>query len=260
MSSDYFRKYPLVTVIVCTCDRPVQLRRALASVLAQTWTDLEVVCIHDGPPSEETKTVLNEYGDLFYNKGVDWLAPGTDEKSGYYCAPRNTAITHYTRGDYIMHLDDDNALTPTAVEALVTALREGVVWDDFTYGRLNYVFEEGARRIHKHRTLPFGISDIQPWDDMAKARLAAGPMTSFIDTSSFMASRGAYWRLGLATGMMFNESLRRFGDYELLTRAVFFAGWRGKAVDEVVVDYYWGSPNQIQLGRPAHEGATGEAV
>jgi hypothetical protein len=37
-----------------------------------------------------------------------------------------------------------------------------------------------------------------------------------------------------------------------LTRAAFFAGWRGKAVDEVVSIYHWTGDN-VQLTRAANE-------
>lgn len=257
-------RYPLVTAIVCTHDRPQVLPRALDSLLAQSLDDFEVIVIHDGPPDDETKRICEEYVDRFATRGVEMNFMSTSEASGYYCVPRNMAICH-ARGDYIYHLDDDNAAKHDALEAMVGALREGTVWPDFVYGLIDYKFHPGAPKVHKWRTLPEGMSTYQPWDadlgqeSVALRRLAAGFRSNFIDSSSFMASRGAYYRLALATEKMFNESYRRAGDWELVTRAVFYAGWRGRGIEVPVVDYYWGTPGQIQLSRH-FEGVKAEVV
>jgi len=251
--------WPTVSVIVCTHLRPSTLPRALDSVITQSYRDFECIVIHDGPPDDDTKRICEEYATHFERVDLPFIFTSTDEASGYYCVPRNTAICH-ARGDYIAGLDDDNAWAPRTLEVLVAAMEEGLVWPDFAYGRIRYCFADGARKVHRNRTLPCGVGGHQPWDDMAMARLATGPMANFIDSSSFIAAKGAYWRLDVATGSMFNPAYRRFGDWELLARATHYAGWRGKAVDEVVLDYYWGTPGQLQLTRPLNEQVRGEVV
>lgn len=251
-------RWPAVTSIICTHHRPSTLSRALDSLLSQTWRDFETIVIHDGPPSDETVAVIQRYDALFEEAGLELRFTATDEESKYYCAPRNQAIAH-SRGDYIYHLDDDNVAAPRCLEALHGALTEGVEWPDFSYGRINYCFEGGQRVEGPNgQELPEGLAPLQPWGETALLRLQSFS-TNFIDTSSFMAAKGAYWRLYMATGMMFNEGQRRGGDWELLCRAVYFAGWRGKAVDEKVLDYFWNTPNQIQLNRPV-EGVQGVAL
>lgn len=252
--------WPKVSVIICCHQRPSVLPRALDSLLAQTFRGFETCVIHDGPPDEGTMAVCKEYEGRFEEAGLEFEFSSTDEESKYYCVPRNMAIGMLTRGDYIAHLDDDNFFYPYTLQVMVDAIEAGTEWPDFVYGRIQYAFEEGAAREFNGQALPEGLAPLQPWDDMAIARLAAGPMSNFIDTSSFMAARGAYWRLYLATQMMFNEGYRRFGDWELLTRAVHFAGWRGKAIDKAVVVYNWGTPGQIQLNRAANERVEGKVI
>ena len=245
-------KWPTVSVIICTHNRPAPLSRALYSVLNQTYQDYEVIVVHDGPPSEDTKKVCEDMASMFDKLGINFAFMSTDESSGYYCVPRNLAITT-AMGDYIAHLDDDNAWYPNTLELYVSAMEEGTVWPDFVYGRIRYLIESGSKTVANYRTLAIGPSGHQPWDEVALFRLKTGPSCNFIDTSSFMASKGAYWRLYLATFNMFNEGWRRYGDWELVTRGVYYAGWRGKDINEIVLDYYWGTPGQIQLTRPQNE-------
>ena len=53
---------PLVSVIIPTLHRPTLLMRALASVFRQTWRELEVVVVVDGP-DPDTIAVLQTIDD-----------------------------------------------------------------------------------------------------------------------------------------------------------------------------------------------------
>lgn len=239
--------WPHVTAIVNTYERPYLLKRALASVYAQDFTDFEVIVIHDGPASHATAHVCENYSQLFDARNVAFTFTSTDECSGYQCVPKNFAI-YLSRGDYIAFLDDDNEWTVDHLSLLVGAIEDGEVWPDFTYGMREYVDD----RVDKAPVLPVGPSPFTPFDAKAQELLARSPSFNFIDTSDALIARGALWRLYLATERMWNETYRRFGDWELFTRGVFFAGWRGKAVDAIVQRYHWHGGN-IQLTRPAQE-------
>ena len=239
--------WPCVTAVVNTYERPTLLSRALKSILEQDFTDFEVVVVHDGPAAPETVKVCREYGKLFDARDVQFNFFSLDENSGYQCVPKNVAIWH-ARGDYISFLDDDNEWTPTHLSVLHEAIEEGEQWPDFVYGRREYIDE----RADKSTKLFTGPSPFVPMTKKAAERLADSPTNNFIDTSDVLIAKGALWRMQLATGMMWNESKRRFGDWELFARGVFFSGWRGKAVDEIVQRYYWHGGN-LQLTRPVQE-------
>ncbi len=240
-------RWPCVSVIVNTYDRPLMLSRALLSVLKQDFEDFEVLVVHDGPADGNTVEACSRAHRLFSGRDVPFTFFGLEENSGYQCVPKNTATTH-ARGDYIAYLDDDNEWTPNHLSVLVEAIEEGSVWPDFVYGRREYV---DTREV-KEPVLTVGPSPFVPWTEEARQRLASSPMNNFIDTSDMLIGKGPLWRLHLATGQMWNEGWRRFGDWELITRGVFFSGWRGRGVDEIVQKYYWHGAN-IQLTRPVKE-------
>jgi len=126
------------------------------------------------------------------------------------------------------------------------------VWPDFVYGRREYVLDDGVEDEVRGEKLPVGPSSYQELNQYGMSRLASSPLLNFIDTSDSLISRGAYWLLARETGCMWNPHYRRFGDWEMFTRAVFYGGWRGKAVDHIVQRYHWTGTN-LQIVRPPNE-------
>ena len=245
-----YPEWPCVSAIVNTFERPELLERALESVLRQSFGDFEVLVIHDGPPDQATLGVCEVFATLFEARNIAYRFVALEENSGYQCVPKNVATWH-ARGDYIAYLDDDNEWTDDHLEILVDAIEEGDTWPDFVYGRREYVYDKGFVPPKGHK-LPKGPTKFVPWTDEAKQRLATSPSNNFIDTSDMLIAKGALWRLDMATESMWNESLRRFADWELITRGTFFSGWQGKGVDAVVQRYHWHGKN-IQLTRPINE-------
>ena len=54
---------PKVSVVIPTRNRPVPLRNAIISVLAQTLSDLEVIVVVDGENGSETSALIASFGD-----------------------------------------------------------------------------------------------------------------------------------------------------------------------------------------------------
>lgn len=235
---------PVISAIVTTYNRANLLARALDSILAQTYRDFELIVVHDGPLDDATKAIYEAYEARFDAAAITARFVATDENSGYQCVPKNWG-TYLARGTYIAYLDDDNEWTPQHLELLFNAIEEGENWPDFTYGRREYVHDEGAPS-----GLCVGPSPHRPFEE--SVALLQNATTNFIDTSDALFAKGALWRAELATGHIWNEGLRRFGDWELVTRGVYFAGWRGKAVDAIVQRYHWHTEN-LQHTRPLNE-------
>lgn len=253
MTSDY----PKVSAIVTTHNRAKLLPRALASVLEQadTFDDFEVIVVDDAS-TDDTATVIREWSDKFWDRGVRFTALRMGENSGYYTGPSNIAITH-ARGDFLRFLDDDNEWTAGSLKALYDAIVSGDRWDDLVYGRLRYVRDEGApEKSNGGVVLPEGPAVFTEFD---RDRLAAGPTFNFIDRGDFIISRGAFWWIYEHTGMMWNAGYRRFGDWEFLCRAANLdrlvagvAPLRMRGIDSIVSVYHWTGSN-LQLTRPAVE-------
>jgi len=97
---------PRVSVIVPTYNRAGLLARALQSVLAQSWTDFEVLVVDNGS-TDETPSIASTFTDA----RIRWLRVETRGAS----AARNAAISE-ARGVWVAFLDDDDEWYPAFLE------------------------------------------------------------------------------------------------------------------------------------------------
>jgi len=114
---------PLVSIVVRTCNRPFVLKRALESILHQTYPALEVVVVDDGLYKVNPKFV-NEV-----HKRCSIKTIATDQKGRASAA--NEGIKH-SEGEFIIFLDDDDELYPDHVRLLVDAVmkHQFIVYSD----------------------------------------------------------------------------------------------------------------------------------
>ena len=105
---------PKVSVIIPTYNRAAKVRNAIESVLAQTFSDLEVIVVDDGS-SDDTGKILGEvFGDRirYYfqaNQGVS--------------VARNKGIVE-ARGEWIAFLDSDDLWEKDKLEWQFKALEQ----------------------------------------------------------------------------------------------------------------------------------------
>src|SRR5438552_2531519 len=103
------REEPFFSIIIPTHGRPAFLQEAVASVLAQSFADSEVLVVDDGNdepvnvPADERVRVLRH--DV--NRGA--------------AAARNTGI-RAARGRYISFLDDDDVYPPGRLATIAAEL------------------------------------------------------------------------------------------------------------------------------------------
>ena len=104
----------LVTIYLPTKNRVNLLRRAVDSVLSQTYANIELIVIDDGS-SDETSALLSSIraGDARLKIITNSVSVGSN-------ASRNSAIQAAT-GDFITGLDDDDAFEPYRIEKFVEA-------------------------------------------------------------------------------------------------------------------------------------------
>lgn len=105
---------PLISVLITTHNRSDLLKRAIESVLKQTYKTLEVIVIDDGS-TDDTEEVVNGYLKQYEN--LKYLKHS--EAKGANVA-RNNGINH-AHGEYIAGLDDDDAFSDTYIETLLNA-------------------------------------------------------------------------------------------------------------------------------------------
>jgi GT2 family glycosyltransferase len=92
-----------VTVAVCTFNRAHLVGRAIASALAQTFRDIEILVVDDAS-SDGTPEVLARLDD-------SRIRIVRLERNGGISRARNTAIAQ-ARGEWLAFLDDDNEWVP----------------------------------------------------------------------------------------------------------------------------------------------------
>ena len=234
-------KWPKVSVIISTYQRPDMLREALLSVLDQTFKDFEVLVVDDGSCTAEP--VVRELFPKFEEQGIMLNGMDLPENSGYQCVPKNAGIM-YARGSYIAYLDDDNLWDPWHLEALVEEIEK--MGCDAVYSRWRFRGDG-----------PFDGKD-SPYVQMSSAAalgVAQTPMVNFIDTSSMLHSKAAF--VAELGANIWNPEVRRFGDWEMLVRSLK-KGLRWRAVDRITFTYRWHGEN-LQLTRPVNENAVGVA-
>jgi glycosyltransferase involved in cell wall biosynthesis len=108
---------PFITIAIPTYQHLSTLRRAVASVFAQTFTDWELVISDDEEPSAGTWTYLQELSKS--DRRVRVMKNGSPHG---VCFNHNTAMTA-ARGVWIKILHDDDVLKPNCLEVLARAVR-----------------------------------------------------------------------------------------------------------------------------------------
>jgi GT2 family glycosyltransferase len=106
--------WPLVTVAVCTRDRPDDMRLCLAAIDQLDYPALEVLVVDNAPTTEATKTLIEQqYPHVRYvhepRPGLDWA--------------RNRAILE-AKGEIIAFTDDDVVVDAGWVKAIARTFAE----------------------------------------------------------------------------------------------------------------------------------------
>jgi glycosyltransferase involved in cell wall biosynthesis len=112
------RARPLVSILVRTVDRVAWLREALESCAQQTYPNLEVVVIEDGP--ERSRALVESFAGR-----IPIRYRATSERVGRARAG-NIALAE-ARGEWLNFLDDDDLFFADHVEVLVDAVQRAGV-------------------------------------------------------------------------------------------------------------------------------------
>lgn len=101
---------PAISLLIPTYNVEKYLRECLDSVLAQTFTDFEAICINDGS-TDSSRAIVQEYLD------ADSRFRVIDKANSGYGASMNQGLDAAT-GEYVAILESDDAFTPDALEVL----------------------------------------------------------------------------------------------------------------------------------------------
>ncbi|MDZ7807663.1 MAG: glycosyltransferase [Gracilimonas sp.] len=176
---------PLVSVIVTTHNRRVLLKRALKSVKAQAYQNLELIVIDDGSV-ESVEDVVSEF------KGFGSVKFYRNETAKGACAARNKGI-ELASGKFVAGLDDDDEMMPNRIEILLDA------YDD----RFSFVTSD-VLHVYQNRELVWKKDEIIPLERLLY--------------SNQVGNQGLIKRDRMIEVGGFDESLKAAQDYDLWVR------------------------------------------
>ncbi len=109
---------PLISIIIPAYNAERWLRQCLDSMLAQTYTKLEILCVNDGS-TDGSLAILREY------EAKDGRVRAIDIAHAGLGAARNAALD-VAQGEWITGVDADDWLVPDACERMMSRELEGV--------------------------------------------------------------------------------------------------------------------------------------
>ncbi|WP_265278280.1 glycosyltransferase [Nostoc sp. KVJ3] len=116
-----------VSIVITVYNRENYLAAAIKSVLAQTWSDLELLIWDDGS-TDRSVEIASEYAQQ--DQRIRVIAA---KHTGI--APAIHGAVAATTGDYIGWVDSDDILAPTALEQTISILNNhplvGLVYTDY---------------------------------------------------------------------------------------------------------------------------------
>jgi glycosyltransferase involved in cell wall biosynthesis len=141
-----------VSVLLCVYrgDASDQLRESIESILDQTYTNLELCILVDGPLSAKHETVLEDYSD---NERVRLRR---QEENRGLASSLNTLIDEIVdeqRCDYVARMDADDIALPMRLVRQVSYLEDNPTIDVLGTGCIEFCEEKDTTRT-KTRTLP----------------------------------------------------------------------------------------------------------
>ena len=107
-----------VSIVVPVYNSHATLPKCLDSLIAQTWQDLEIICVND-KSKDNSIDIIEEYQQK--DNRVKLVNHEENMNAG---GARNSGIRAAT-GEYICFCDNDDWLTPDAIEILIEASDNG---------------------------------------------------------------------------------------------------------------------------------------
>jgi glycosyltransferase involved in cell wall biosynthesis len=204
---------PLLSAIVRTYDRPQLLARALDSLAAQRYRDLEAVVVNDAGP--DVSGLLARYEGRLAIRYVQ------RERNGGLVAAVNDGV-RAAAGTYVGYLDDDDLWYPDHAARLVDALERtgaGVAYANCVAEYADVVDGTLVPREYAIYTDRDFEKDAYLYDNLATVH-------------SYVHRRDLFERFGL-----FDEAMGAADDWEMwlrMSREIDFVH-----VDRVTVEYSW---------------------
>ncbi len=209
-------KKPLVTAIITTYNRnSATVKRALDSVVKQSYENMEILLINDCPENRELAQEIKELADSYTGK-VRYIE--MPENSGA-CAARNLGISN-SSGEFVAFLDDDDEWLENKISMQIKYFDDdstGMVYCN-TYARYENKNKLVIRERHR---MPEGC--VYPY--LFERNFISSTSFPMIRKSAIMQEKG------------FNTEMQSLQDLELWLRIT--RNWRVRYIHEPLGIYYF---------------------
>lgn len=138
----------MITVITPTYKRHQYLKNAIDSVLAQTYTDFELIIIDDNLQESVERNLTEKLVQEYSDSRIRYIK---NEKNLGGAASRNVGIA-MAKGDYIAFLDDDDIYLPERLRVQVEAMMTND-WDICVMDGATFQYETGMPVSEQHHPL-----------------------------------------------------------------------------------------------------------
>ncbi len=160
-------KHPSITLIVPVYKVEAYIEKCILSIMAQTFTDYEVLIIDDGSPDDSINLAVKTFGN-------DSRFKILSKKNGGQGSARNLGLEH-AQGKFLAFLDSDDSLTPTYLEKLhrqITLTNSDICQCDINYineaGELMFIRCNDLEAYHQKNDILLTLGTISPfmWDKL----------------------------------------------------------------------------------------------
>jgi glycosyltransferase involved in cell wall biosynthesis len=222
---------PRVSVVVRTKDRPAFLRRALADIAAQTYTDWEIVVVNDGGDGEQVRAIVAASPTPGPVRVIDSPVPGGR------CIAANVGI-RAAAGDYIVLHDDDDRWAPEFLD-------ETTVWLESHSDDVGVMVSTAIIYEEQHGDEWIEIERIPFWAGMSRLSLIELLEINRAVPISFLYRRSLHELAG-----WYDESLDAVEDWDFYLRVAA----------KYSVGFLAGRPLAFWTQRPSARGAYGNSM
>lgn len=203
---------PKVSVIISTYNRSARLKRAIDSVLAQTFKDFELIIVDDCS-TDDTEEVVKSYD--YTDEKIRYCK--LDHNTGSDTHPKNVGLAA-SKGDFIAYLDDDNEFLPYHLDMLYKAFERNPKLD-MVYGDM-VIYDDANPEAAPAQAITY---DFDAQFLMKR---------NYIDTSEVMHRRDLAFAVG-----GFDETLPKFIDWNMWVRMTKW-GANIQRVPGIVTNYH----------------------
>ncbi len=210
---------PQVSVVITCYNYAPYIREAIESVLAQTWTDLEIVLVNDGSTDDSDAVIRTFLPDPRIRYIVQ-------ENSGQAHA-KNRGIAE-ARGRFVAFLDADDIWEADKLEKQLPLFADREV--GVVYSRASYI-DQQSRKVAFQPEAPY----LQPKSGWITADLI---LDNFIPFASSVVRQECFEQVGV-----FDTTLQMGIDWDLWLRIA--ARYKFDFVDEPLFRYRIGHPGQM---------------